>query len=291
MGSQRFWRAIVSILALSAVGPHSFGVWAQEASCLPGFEWNQNALGQDPCTIASRLEAACRGVGSFLIPPLGSGEYYSPPLSTSSGDLQCECNTVNYSLYGSCSSCQNGTVISWKSWTTYCINLVLAQYPYDIPIGTEVPRWAYINVTTLPNETYSDLVAMAIGANPEATPSRTSLLSSSSTSFMPSSAPPPVRTSNSPGPKNQTGVIAGSVVGGVVGLILLAIAAYFFIEWLKGRRREPRIKETGTLYGERGGSPTLTEFSTDVRSSAYQSNYPREGQSQYGGQYDGTPGR
>lgn len=96
MSSKQFWvTATATVLALSAFGPRSSGVWAQSeiAACQAGWEWaryihslfaskkrqlmflfgrsrvdstpvqNRNSLGQDPCVISSMLDAACRGVG------------------------------------------------------------------------------------------------------------------------------------------------------------------------------------------------------------------------------------
>ena len=96
MNSKQLWAATATILVLSTFGPRSPGVWAQDAmaACRRGWEWvrhmlahlfaskktgylwlcqrsrvdcirlqNQNSLGQDPCTISSMLDGACRGIG------------------------------------------------------------------------------------------------------------------------------------------------------------------------------------------------------------------------------------
>ena len=45
------------------------------------------------------------------------------------------------------------------------------RYPHDIPPGTAVPQWAFYNVTTLPDQTYSDTVAMSVGRKSFSSPS------------------------------------------------------------------------------------------------------------------------
>jgi len=274
MESQRLWTTIVAVLALSTVGPHSPRVWAQEASCLPGREWNQNSFGRDPCTIASRLEATCRGVGSYTVPPLdGSGEYYEPPEKSNSLDLKCECNTVTYSLYGACTSCQNGEIISWTTWSTNCSAVNVTQYPYDISPGTAIPRWAFIDVTTLPNQTYSDAVAIAVGRDPEATPSPTSVGSSRTSSMLTSSsAPSPTRTGVSPNNlKGRFGIIVGSAVGGGVALIILAVVVALVVRRQRRSRGQPVIEET---LNNRPGSPTRASEHAIKETSSYYMGSP-----------------
>jgi hypothetical protein len=235
MNSQRLWSTIGAVLALSTLGPRSTGVWAQDAICPSGFSWNQNSLGQDPCTVAADLESSCRSE-TYEVPPLGStGDYYIPPQSTNAGDLQCECNTVVYSLYEACTSCQGGLILSWTNWSTSCTNIDVAGLPYTIPSGTDVPHWAFYDVTKLPGETYTDANAMAIGRDPQNTPGSMSVSSVSSvpsvssgtpTRPLPSpssvSEPPsPSSTSSGNGPNPNGNTNSGSsIVGGFVGSVV-----------------------------------------------------------------------
>jgi len=260
MESKRLWTTIVTALVLFAVGPRSPGVRAQGPSCLPGRQWNENSLGQNPCAVANVLEISCRDDATYTIRSLdGPSDYYSAPHTSNNLDLKCDCNTVMYSLYEACTTCQNGIVLSWTRWFSgICTVVYVAQFPFAIPLGTVIPRWAFIDVTTLPNETYSDAVAMSVGRDPESTSNSSStVLSVGSSTF--SSMPP---SSSAPSPtngggnstddlKSHLGVIVGSAVGGGTALIILTAVITFIIV----RRRltsvdlpQPLIRETESYY-------------------------------------------
>jgi len=277
MGSQRLWATLVAVLVLSAVGPRSPGVWAQEASCPPSYDWNQNSLGQNPCVVCSTLEASCRSEGSYTIPPLNSTENYVPPLSSTSGDIQCECNTVIYSLYQACTSCQGAVILSWTSWISQCPYVYVSELPYNVPPGTDVPRWAFINVTSLPNETYSDAVAMSVGRDPEATPNGISTLnarSSTRPSTLPASSP--TQTDDTPSDsnaKNNIGAIVGGVVGSVVPLIVLSVIVALVLHRRRQNGVPPQIQQTPNYYVGQSASPVLTNASTNPRHAAYPNVY------------------
>ena len=74
-------------------------------------------MGEDPCTVGSKLDASCRGLGeptryvyphvisedtrllsvSYTWQPImNSSQYYSGPDKQRPGDLKCGCNTVTY---------------------------------------------------------------------------------------------------------------------------------------------------------------------------------------------------
>jgi len=231
------------------------------AACASGWEWNQNSLGQDPCTISSMLDAGCRGIGSYSIPALNSTQNYVPPQKDNTYDLTCDCNTVMYSLYMACSTCQGGMIYSWLRWITQCDSVYVTQYPIDIAPGTAVPRWAFYDVTTLPNQTYDDSVAIGIGRDPEATPKQMSTLSlKSSTSG--GSSPTHTGSGNSTvsGSKTNIGAIVGGVVGGVVLLIILAVVAFIFIRRQKqsGNNQPPQTPVISEYYKGQQTSPMLS---------------------------------
>jgi len=121
-----------------------------------------------------------------------------------------------------CAACQDGYVYSWLTWRQQCDKgFNVTTYPYDIPQGTAIPRWAFYNVTLYPGQTYSDTVAIAIGRDPEESASPTS------------PGAPPTSTSNNSngrGGKRNIGAIVGGVVGGVVGSIALLV-----VVWRLGR--------------------------------------------------------
>jgi len=217
------------------------GVWAQAddmAACPPGWEWNQNSLGQDPCTVGATLDASCRGNAVYTWGPLGRNDSYYPPRVDHNGDLDCDCNTVMYNLFMACTSCQAGFIDTWPTYIAVCETVYITQYPSDIAQGTAVPRWAFFNITTAPNQVYSDATAMGIGRDPEEFPRQLNTLSSSkSTSTRTSSNRPSATgsTSNDSSSKTNVGAIVGGVVGSVVFFTILAIVAFIYA---RHRRRK-----------------------------------------------------
>jgi len=304
MGLKRLWlTTIVSVLALYAVDPRLHGVWAQPgpmASCLPGYEWNRNSLGQDPCAITSFLECSCRGIAIYTIPPINGTEYYLGPLASNPEDLECECDSVMYNLFEACSTCQGApNILSWMNWTSQCTTIYVAEFPYKIPPGTAIPRWAFYNVTALPDQKYNDTVASAIGRDPEATPSPLSTLSSHSSTKTsppstwskspPSSTPLPTPTSDSNN-RIATGAIVGGVVGSVVPLIIVATIAALIIQRRRGASVQPLTRETSGYFGRQPTSPTsptsptfTTVSSHPPTRSAYHNTYGGRNQGQYSG--------
>lgn len=223
MGSKPLRAVTIAVFLVLSTVCSRYPVARADVCQFTGWEWKKNSFGDSPCTVVSVLQAACRRVGSYPVRPLrGGNDTYYPPQNGTSEDLRCECDTVTYSLFMACSNCQGGEVYSWTEWAAGCSNVYVAQYPHGIPNGTAIPHWAFYDVTTLPNQTYNDTVAMAVGRDPEAT-------------YKPSP--------DSPGPshKNKTAAIAGGVVGGVIFIILSLIAVFFFV---KRRRQDGRDQPT-----------------------------------------------
>jgi len=248
MSSKRLLVAtIVTVLALPAIGFRSPQVRdvGRPAMCnFVGSGWKDNSLGQDPCAVVTALETSCLGGGSlYTIRSItGPADTYHPPQPNMTSDLTCECDTVTYSLYMACSSCQGGSISSWTTWSANCNNVTLAGYPHTIPQGTAIPRWAFYDITSLPGETYNDTVAMAIGDEPEETP-----------------GPSPL-----PHKKKNIGAIVGGVVGGVVLCVLVVIV----VLGIRRRRRnaggnnslsQPSLIAGVSQYNGSGGDQNLLQ--------------------------------
>jgi len=62
--------------------------------CLPGWDWANNTLQQNPCEVTSLLEAQCGGYSVYGLGPLGQGDMYLPPQKNDSFGQKCDCNTV-----------------------------------------------------------------------------------------------------------------------------------------------------------------------------------------------------
>ena len=141
-----------------------------------------NSKGENPCEIASALDAECQGFGAFesafhlhhnnlrptdtyVVRPLEQGMHYATPRRNTSAHW-CRCNTVMYryivnlyarsgrvliveffSLYMACTACQNVSTQPWSFWVQNCDQICVNEYPGNIPPSTAVPNWAYVNVT------------------------------------------------------------------------------------------------------------------------------------------------
>ncbi|KAJ7271977.1 hypothetical protein B0H12DRAFT_673294 [Mycena haematopus] len=184
---------IFSTLVLAGIAA---GQPSTNATCSPSFAWASNSLGQSPCLVAAYLGSVCDD-GLFLVPALNNSlDFYQGPTVAQAN--ACGCSSVFYSLLSACSDC---------------------QFDGNIPTGTAVPHWAYQNVTA-EGSFNSTLAQMNLNA-PEST-----------ANSQPTSAnlpPGPSNTGTSSPKKSNAGPIAGGVVGGVVFICLVCIAAFWFI--------------------------------------------------------------
>ncbi|KAG1756665.1 uncharacterized protein EDB91DRAFT_1261638 [Suillus paluster] len=229
------WSLIV-VLAAAAIVPRGAFAQTSNATCVSGFDWMNNTLQQNPCTVAAYLESVCWG-GDFSIYPLPAGTHYAAPEVTEAN--ACECSTVVYSLISACGDCQNRTFL---------------RYPYNIPSGTLVPNWAYLNVTS-GSGTFDATLAQADGDSPEssATTAQSTGTATHSTTVSGSLTTPPTTATGSSATSN-VGAIAGGVIGGVVGLAaIVGLAAWFFVK----RRRSS--KAPSAAFSDIGGGPGYTQ--------------------------------
>jgi len=185
------------------------------------YEWSYNSLGQDPCVVATYLGGAC--VPGYSIPPVESGFYLGPAVGQ---NTTCRCSSVFYMTLSACSACQGGSWPSWMDYNPNCTMVYSSTFPDNIPGATDVPQWAYLNITI--SGTFDPAEAKAIGDIPESTgvavPTATTTSSSTST---------PKKSHSESGP------IAGGVVGGVIILSLCVVAVIYF------RRRRSRNRGRG----------------------------------------------
>jgi len=207
---------------------------------LVDFNWMSNSKNQNPCVVAAYLQGACNG-GQFTVDPLPNGTHYTGPY----GDEQneCQCSSVTYNTVSACGLCQNHTIVSWSSWDTNCTTVYPGVFPPGIPDGTAVPQWAFQDVTT--SGLFNVTLAQSTGDNPESTASHaqsTGSAGATATAASASLTPAPTSSASS-GSKTNTGAIAGGVVGGVVGLALIAGAAIFFLR--KRRSQIPLSDQSG----------------------------------------------
>jgi len=211
------------------------------------YQWSYNSLNQNACWVAAYMMATCYdGRFEVLQPP------YLGPYASQSTDL-CECNTIAYSLLSACSACQGGTWVSWSEYSARCVKVLPpSTFPNPVPLDTRVPKWALIDVTS--DITWDSSKAMSVGDSPEAAPGAilgssgatvttlgahtiTTLSAYTSTSLslslfsetfstIPTYSPPPSNLNNT-----------GPIVGGVVGVSVLSLAAVAIGVFLRRRHQ------------------------------------------------------
>ncbi|KZS96129.1 hypothetical protein SISNIDRAFT_451821 [Sistotremastrum niveocremeum HHB9708] len=240
---------VFSILLLGQSSPTLAAGGTSLAPCTQAqLPWAFNSLNQSPCLVAADLGAVCSSTGTYTVPALGAGQFYTP----STADTHCECSTVTYSLLAACSLCQGQTPSTWTFYDENCTSISPSVFPLPIPSGVTVPHWAFQDVNSSGN--FNATLAQADGDSPESTapaPSSTSTSSSSSTSSQSSSSSGSSGGSSS-GHKSNTGAIAGGVVGGVVALLLIGLLAFFFMRKRRGSQADrvaPGAYENAAIDG------------------------------------------
>jgi len=241
------WQLSVVLLAFVPTA------WAATtAVCQPGWEWANNSEDQNPCQVAGYLQAPCLGYLTYVLGPLENGSFYRLPTKNDTRGLKCDCNTVIYSLYSACEACQDAPTRSWGEWSQNCNDVYVAQYPFNIPGGTAIPRWAFINVT---GGSFDATDAQNVGRDPEAVGNFPVTLNLSSTSSRsPSTLPISGRPSSSVSSSSRvpSSTIGGglngttsndenvpAIIGGVVGAVVGLASVLLLLFWLYLRRRRP----------------------------------------------------
>ncbi|KAF9469206.1 hypothetical protein BDZ94DRAFT_1303706 [Collybia nuda] len=194
------------------------------------YDWSFNSLKQDPCVIASYLGGACNAAGVTVQPLDPDGVYIGPRKDAANS---CRCSSVFYSLISVCSLCQERKYLHWSQYNENCTTISVGVFIPDIPSGTSVPHYAYLNVTNSDN--FDPEAAQAAIDAPEST--RSSQISTG--------APPtPSTNSSSNSSSSKAGPIAGGVVGGVVFVALLAATAIWWARRYNTRTINPRQSVT-----------------------------------------------
>ncbi|KAJ3483695.1 hypothetical protein NLI96_g6136 [Meripilus lineatus] len=242
------------------------GAYAQgtNATCLSDFDWMFNSRGQSPCLMAAYLNTPCLSDPTsayvFALPPT---YHYRPPIPATA--TPCQCSSVFYALLEGCAVCQGNPTTPWSTWGINCTSAIYERvYPKDIPSGTSVPAWAYLDVHTPDNFNATDARAIAnSGAGESSAPSG----ASSTAASVPSSTS---GSSTSGGSKSNTGAIVGGVIAAVVGVALIGgIIAWFVIRNKRKNRNAPSAqydpspfadKPTNVMNGNMGYVPPTAGF-------------------------------
>ncbi|KAL0946688.1 hypothetical protein HGRIS_012875 [Hohenbuehelia grisea] len=259
-----FWAVLYNVCFVDAQ--------ATNAVCAASFGWASNSLNQSPCLVAAYLQSAC--IPNFSVPALPSGNhYFGPPPG---GVNECSCSSVVYSLISACGACQNRTWADWGTWRTNCGAEVtnVGRFPRDIPGGTAVPGWAFMNISTT-NNTFFPAVAQALVGTPEATgsakptaaPSPENTTPQTTLSTLPSISAAPSRSGATSTSHSNAGAIAGGIVGGLAVIAIIAILAWWIIT-----RRKTRIRSADFTMAR--PAPFPDSPSETPMKEAYVSNPP-----------------
>jgi len=229
-----------AIGTLLALGVLCFlpSVQAANADCKANWGWSYNSKAQNPCQVAASLEGPCFGQPNFELQPLKPGNFYVNPKKATPLRKRCGCNTVIFSLYMACTLCQNSTnTRTWTGWSQFCDNVYVTQYPFDIPQGATVPRWAYLDYTK--EDKFNPTFAESVGRDPEVTPTASSTTNPPPTATDPSNGGD--QEGGNGGSMRNVGAIAGGVIGGIAGLVGIAALVIFFLRRRRRRRQEAHV--------------------------------------------------
>ncbi|KAI0771928.1 hypothetical protein BD413DRAFT_547077 [Trametes elegans] len=285
---------IAVVVSLSALLNGSLAQ-GTDAVCLTGYEWMSNSKGQSPCLVSSYLLSPCvTTAAASYVSPLLYGYHYNSPQNNPSSATPCRCSTVFYSTISACATCQGqgSFILPWSTYSTNCSTVYSRQYPDDIPGGTAVPAWAYIDV--IANDTFNPVVARAVAEQgidhslcicPRAQthrnqgaiestatsngPTATSLASAPGVSQTAAGAPQSPDGNNTDGSPSSSksstdiGAIVGGAVGGVVGVVGIGLAVFF---WLRRKRNAAHNAPTGPvdLVGGENGQYVEKAAETDA---------------------------
>ncbi|KAF8520977.1 hypothetical protein JB92DRAFT_1860377 [Gautieria morchelliformis] len=180
-------------------------------------QWTFNQDQQSPCFVASSLLAACNG-GTWLVPAIDSNTMYQGPASGAESN-GCQCSTIVYSVISACAACQGAAVNTWSNWSSKCTrgDIHNSSFPLTMPPGLTVPTWAHLDVTA--GNSWDINAAMNNHA---------SNLPSNLTS-----------TNSSSQHSANVYAIAGCILGGFVGLVLLGLIAVLLYRKRKKAKNQP----------------------------------------------------
>ncbi|OAX31414.1 hypothetical protein K503DRAFT_806085 [Rhizopogon vinicolor AM-OR11-026] len=147
-------------------------------------------------------------------------------------------------MFAACEICQNTTIENWSVWSSNCSTSLkhYSVYPLNIPNGTAVPNWAYLDVVT--NDIFNAAAAQRDGDSPESTSthvqSTTSIISSTTSISASLTSSSTTQSPTSALKSSSVGAIAGGVVGGVIaGIAIASVVAWFFVRHHRSTKASP----------------------------------------------------
>ncbi|KAI9436124.1 hypothetical protein F5148DRAFT_25864 [Russula earlei] len=230
------------------------GAQIQYPVCPMSWDWSFNSLGQSPCAVAAYLQGACDN-GVFSIPDLVSGDSYTGPTGAGDSSDLCKCNTVVYSLMSACDACQGGLWFSWQAWTHNCTAIdPPTTFSNDIPSGTRVPEWAFLDVTK--KGSWDPVWSYQVGDNVEVAPGQTGSLSVQPTQTTTQTSVPGLSSNQTQFMSKKNGHSRAGKVGGIVGgilsgLLVIAVALALWIWRARIKRRRMTRTASSMIFANR----------------------------------------
>ncbi|KAG8939290.1 hypothetical protein FRC03_006399 [Tulasnella sp. 419] len=264
----------VATVLLATFGTQSVKGQTTDVNCGSRWSWMDNDMQQNPCLVAAYLENQCVVTGgNWNVGVLQENNSYVGPKMAQAD--YCQCSSVTYQLISACAACQDETWIPWSRWRFNCtdLNTSVGYWPLDLPPGTSVPAWAYMDPRS--GDTFNVTVARTLIDVPESTyigyptapisivPSTTSQRPFVSTfTLLPSSSASP----SGGGGSSNTGAIVGGVVGGVA---VIAFVVGLFVYLWKKRHEGPVISPVSPIRPHDGRIDMAESESNHTRIQFY----------------------
>ncbi|THV00882.1 hypothetical protein K435DRAFT_432022 [Dendrothele bispora CBS 962.96] len=176
----------------------------------PAFDRFSNSQGQDPCEVATKFGQICDP--AFYIPAVNSSQNSDFPELETQDRNPCTCTSVYFALSTVCRACQHVDIEMWHifTFTLGCPSIYTGSFTLDTPPDLVIPDWA---MHILLNDS-TDAIAATADQNRTWTSS----------------------------PARETGVIIGSILGGICFMMMVALSLCYLLT-VRSQRRYREIED------------------------------------------------
>lgn len=233
-------------------------------TCSSQYAWMTNSRGQNPCVVSAYLQGAClKDPTQAYFFPLDTGFYYWSPWKDD--ETPCTCNTVYFSTLAACMACQNEESFEdstpWSTWTTNCTTPIVGRWPTQVPAGTAIPSWAFLDVVRSDRFNVTLAKNMAAYDLPD-----TTMLSSTATPTSTFTTVTSQTTQTAPMTSSAKKINPGVITGVAVGALVLGGTLIGAIIFCCMRRRR------GVALGQ--ASSALVGHASSEKNSSSQTRDP-----------------
>ncbi|KAH9483717.1 hypothetical protein JR316_0003193 [Psilocybe cubensis] len=213
--------------------------------CLNTYLWSYNTQNQSPCDVASALLSECVADGSLVpLPNNPQGQsYYDPYRARATPSILLHNDQVN-------------------------------SYPEPIPPGLDVPRWAYMDVTTT-DFFHVDEAFYNATASGKSSGTQTQTFSTPSNALPTTAAPDstvgtsitnsnvtynmaPASSDSDKGSKTDIGALIGAITGAVTGLVIVTLSVLRYLAFRKKRKEKESLRDEEN-HGLVSPTPTFVQ--------------------------------